>query len=178
MGKRRRTRNVRSGPNTSLRPSQASATGNGKISGMASKGDLGHREPAKDGKLRSDRYDDRLRSDPGRLQRTNHLTRSLPRSSKPPKVGKHTVSSPSPSVKNLLDHKYDRVIRDVVHHGTVLEQKLKTLIDNLTKIKSDPEEMEWEVSNTTYLVPEQPPYLRHVTFADISSQASYRPPRL
>lgn len=177
MGKRRRTRTTRWSPNTPHRPSQTSATGNDGACGKTSKGDYGHRGPAEDGKLRSEHYNDRLHRDPGRLQRTTQGQRSQPRSSKAPKVGKQVISPPSLSLKNLFDHKYGRVIRDIVVHGTVLEQKLRTLIDNLTKIKSDPEEMEWEISNTTYLVPEQPPCLKDVSFAKLSLQASYRPPR-
>jgi hypothetical protein len=177
MGKRRRARNTRSGLNTPYRPSQTSALCNNKAGSKGSKGDHGYHDSVKDGRPRSDRPNGRLHSDPGRLQTTMQGHRSLPRSSNPPKIGKQATSSPAPSLKNLFDHKYDRVIRDVVIHGTVLAEKLRILIDNLTKIKSDPEDMEWEITNTTYLVPEQPPCLKDVSFAKISSQASYRPPR-
>jgi len=83
------------------------------------------------------------------------------------KARNHTTSSPSTRGKDLHEHKYDRAIRDIVTQGTVLEQKLKTLLDDLTQIRSDPDEMEWENTNTTYLVPDQPPFWKDVTFAKI-----------
>lgn len=158
--------------NTHNRPSQTSVVENNKACGKASKGDHARREPPNNEKLRSDHHSNRFNSDPGRSNGTSRRQRGLPSSPTIQKVWKPRTSSPSPSSRNLSDHKYDRVIRDALIHGTILEQTLRSLIDNLTQIKSDPEEMEWEISNTTYLVPEQPPCIKDVSFAKISSEAS------
>ena len=163
MAKRRRTRKLRWDPDTRNPPSQTAAVCKDKPRGRESKG---QGRPSKDSKLRPDHHKLRLNSDPGSLNKTTQgLHNLLTKSWKP------VTSLPSPSLKNLSDHKYDRVIRDVVIHGTLLEQQLSTLIDTLTKIKSDPEEMEWEITNTTYLVPEQPPCLKDCSFAKLSSHA-------
>lgn len=173
MAKRRRPRKMRWDLNTHNRPSQTSVVENNKACGKVTTGDHARREPLKKGKLGSDHHKNRLNSDPGGSHRTIR-GRSLPSSPSTQKVWKPATSSLSPSLRSLSDHKYDRVIRDALIHGSVLQQTLKSLIDSLTKIKSDPEEMEWEISNTTYLVPEQPPCMKDVSFAKISLQAAPR----
>ena len=49
--------------------------------------------------------------------------------------------------------KYDHVIRDLFVQGSVIEQKLRRLLDGLAHIQPSSEEMEWENTNSVYYVP-------------------------
>lgn len=61
--------------------------------------------------------------------------------------------TPIPSrYKDIRDHRYDRTIREIFCQSLVLKQTLQKLLDTLAWLQSDPDEMEWESSNPTYLV--------------------------
>ncbi|KAI9880721.1 MAG: hypothetical protein M1830_001004 [Pleopsidium flavum] len=82
-----------------------------------------------------------------------------------------STSSTSTREQELQDHKHGRGIRDVLTQGIVLEKKLRNLLDSLTQSltqsQSDPDEMEWENTNTMYMVPSQPPFWTDIRVAKI-----------
>ncbi|KAA6416189.1 MAG: hypothetical protein FRX48_00909 [Lasallia pustulata] len=55
--------------------------------------------------------------------------------------------------RDLRYQRYDHIIRDLFIQGSVIEQKVKRLLDGLAHIQPSPEEMEWEMTNSVYYVP-------------------------
>ncbi|KAI4120787.1 MAG: hypothetical protein LQ347_007027, partial [Umbilicaria vellea] len=49
--------------------------------------------------------------------------------------------------------KFDHTIRDLFVQGSVIEQKLKRLMEGLQHLQPADEEMEWEGTNSVYYVP-------------------------
>lgn len=54
---------------------------------------------------------------------------------------------------DLRYRKYDHIIRDLFVQGSVIEQKLKRLMEGLSHLQPSSEEMEWENTNSVYYVP-------------------------
>jgi hypothetical protein len=57
--------------------------------------------------------------------------------------------------QHFNNHHYAQVIRDIFRQGSVLQQKMKKLLDGLEKLLPDEDEMEWESVGTTIYMPWQ-----------------------
>lgn len=62
-----------------------------------------------------------------------------------------TLQHPHTPVRHT--RKFDHIIRDLFVQGSVIEQKLKRLMEGLQNLQPPDEEMEWEGTNSIYYVP-------------------------
>lgn len=63
----------------------------------------------------------------------------------------HPYQQPHTPIRHT--RKFDHVIRDLFVQGSVIEQKLKRLMEGLQTLQPADEEMEWEGTNSVYYVP-------------------------
>ncbi|MCJ1305164.1 hypothetical protein MMC08_007978 [Hypocenomyce scalaris] len=73
-----------------------------------------------------------------------------------PHLRRSSASNALQLCKDSRYQKFDHIIRDLFVQGSIIEQKLKRLLDGLAYIQPSPEEMEWENTSCIYFVPQRP----------------------